>query len=244
VTEKEHGPGKASCLDPELIMDSLPSSSRLFGVRNLYKAAGMTSRDVVNMGQQLVRRNKVGHAGTLDPLATGLLIICTGKKTKMIDGFMGLEKEYEGKFVLGKSTPSVDLETEFDQEYPIDHISTAAIKKIQISFLGSQSQIPPVYSAIKVGGKRFYDLARKGEAKPLKPRTVFIRSLKLGTENFPEIDFKVICSKGTYIRSLVKDFGIALNCGAYLKELKRTAIGTFRLEKAFSPQEIIKPVGK
>ena len=207
------------------------------------KPYNWTSFDVVKKIRNNSKFKKVGHAGTLDPLATGLLIICTGKKTKKIDGFMGLEKEYQGRFVLGKSTPSVDLETEFDREYPIDHITAKGIKKIQISYLGNQKQSPPEYSAIKVGGKRSYDLARKGEAKPLKPRQVFIRSLELNLENFPEIEFKVVCSKGTYIRSLVRDFGIALNCGAYLKELKRTAIGSYKLEKASSPEEIVKFLG-
>jgi tRNA pseudouridine55 synthase len=203
-----------------------------------------TSFDVVKKIRSKSEFKKVGHAGTLDPLATGLLIICTGKKTKMIDGFMGLEKEYQGHFVLGKSTPSVDLETDFDGEYRIDHIKTSDLKKTQISFLGSQQQAPPEFSAIKVEGKRSYELARKGEAKPLKPRSVFIRSLEVNAKEFPEIEFKVVCSKGTYIRSMVRDFGIALNCGAYLKDLKRTAIGSYKLENAFSPEEIVNPLKK
>lgn len=198
-----------------------------------------TSFDVVKKIRNGSVYRKVGHAGTLDPLATGLLIICTGKKTKEIESFMGLEKEYDGTFVLGKTTPSVDLETPFDGEFPFDHISEEDLEQARSSFLGEQEQVPPHFSAVKVDGQRAYQLARKGEKSDLKVRKVIIREFDLDLSSFPEIWFRIICSKGTYIRSIVRDFGEALQSGAYLKSLRRTRIGDHRLEDALTIQETI-----
>jgi tRNA pseudouridine55 synthase len=177
---------------------------------------------------------KIGHAGTLDPLATGLLILCTGKKTKEIDRYQAQEKEYTGTLVLGKTTPSVDLEKEFDAEYPTEHISSEDLEKVRKQFTGEIEQIPPIFSAVKQDGKRLYELARKGQETEIKSRIVFIKELEFtNTQNFPEIDFRVLCSKGTYIRSLVRDIGTALHSGAYLKALRRTRIGEFCVENAW-----------
>ncbi len=198
-----------------------------------------TSFDVVKKIRNNSVYKKVGHAGTLDPLATGLLIICTGKKTKEIESYMGLEKEYDGTFVLGKTTPSVDLETPFDGEFPVDHISQENLEKTRSSFLGEQEQIPPHFSAVKVDGQRAYQLARKGEKSDLKVRKVIIREFDLDLSSFPEIWFRIICSKGTYIRSIVRDFGEALQSGAYLRSLRRTRIGDYRLDDALTVQETI-----
>jgi tRNA pseudouridine55 synthase len=177
---------------------------------------------------------KIGHAGTLDPLATGLLILCTGKKTKEIDRYQAQEKEYTGTLVLGKTTPSVDLEKEFDAEYPTEHISSEDLEKVRKQFTGEIEQTPPIFSAVKQDGKRLYELARKGQETEIKSRIVHIKELEFtNTQNFPEIDFRVICSKGTYIRSLVRDIGTALHSGAYLKALRRTRIGEFCVENAW-----------
>ena len=182
------------------------------------------------------KKIKVGHAGTLDPLATGLLIICTGKKTKTIDEVQAQKKEYTGEIELGKSTPSYDLETDFDTEYPIDHINKEQIEKIRQSFLGDISQIPPSYSAIKVDGKRSYELARKGKEIEIEPRNVHIHYFDIDDSNFPILNFKIGCSKGTYIRSIARDFGLALNSGAYLDTLCRTKIGEFDVKNALTPE--------
>ncbi|MGL4631921.1 MAG: tRNA pseudouridine(55) synthase TruB [Leadbetterella sp.] len=200
-----------------------------------------TSFDVVNKvryaGKGIFK--KVGHAGTLDPLATGLLILCTGKKTKEIDTYQAQEKEYTGKLVLGKTTPSFDLETEIDAEYAIEHISDFKMQEARKQFLGKIQQVPPIFSAIKVNGKRAYESARKGQDIELKSREVEIKEFEIDTQNFPEISFKIVCSKGTYIRSLVRDFGLALNSGAYMSELRRTKIGNFRVEDAHKLEDLI-----
>ncbi len=193
-----------------------------------------TSFDVVNKIRYAGKFKKVGHAGTLDPLATGLLILCTGKKTKEIDIYQGQKKEYTGKIILGKSTPSFDLETEVDKEFPIDHINSEMIETARKSFIGLIQQTPPVFSAIKVNGKRAYTAARAGVEIELKSREIEILEFDINTKNFPEIGFRVVCSKGTYIRSLARDFGLALNSGAYLSSLRRTKIGDFSVENAYS----------
>lgn len=197
-----------------------------------------TSFDVVNKLRKKLRIKKIGHAGTLDPLATGLLIICTGKNTKAIDQYQALEKEYTGTFVLGQSTPSHDLETEVNEAWPINHLSESEIQETTKSFLGVIEQIPPMHSAIKVDGKRAYKFARQGTEKELKPRQVFITDFEITRVALPEVDFRVVCSKGTYIRSLVRDFGRALGNGAYLKALCRTRIGEFSLRQATSIEAI------
>lgn len=199
-----------------------------------------TSFDVVNRIRYRLKKItgkkkiKVGHAGTLDPLATGLLIICTGKKTKTIDQIQAQTKEYTGEIELGKSTPSFDLETEFDQEFETKHISPEILEEVRKSFLGEIEQIPPVFSAIKVDGKRAYESARKGKEVEIKPRDVSILEFDINIENFPIINFRIVCSKGTYIRSIARDFGKKCNSGAYLKSLTRTKIGDYDVKNAYN----------
>lgn len=196
------------------------------------KPAGWTSFDVVNKIRRTIRVKKVGHAGTLDPLATGLLIICTGKMTKQIDGYQAQEKEYTGRLVLGKTTPSIDLETPFDAEYAIEHITADAIMQAAQAFVGVIQQIPPMYSAIRVDGKRMYLQARKGKTVELIPREVTVSSFEITHLDLPAIGFRIVCSKGTYIRSLVRDLGKQVGAGAYLETLRRTRIGDFEVKDA------------
>lgn len=191
-----------------------------------------TSFDVVRKIRNVLKIKKIGHAGTLDPLATGLLILCTGKKTKQIDTYQGQEKEYTGKLVLGKTTPSIDLETEFDQIHETAHITPEQIILTAQKFKGTISQIPPIYSAVQVNGQRLYKKARKGETVEIQPREVTIELFEITNISFPEVSFRVVCSKGTYIRSLVRDFGLSLQSGAYLAELRRTRIGGFTVNDA------------
>ncbi len=187
-----------------------------------------------------IKKIKVGHAGTLDPLATGLLIICTGKFTKKIDEFQGLEKEYTGSFILGATTPSFDRETEIDQTFNISHINPEMLLQTAKKFTGTFEQIPPLYSAIKIDGKRAYKYARNKEDVKIKPKLITIKEFELTNINLPEIFFRVVCSKGTYIRSLASDFGEAIKCGAYLSSLKRIRIGNFRLEDAIQTEDLKK----
>lgn len=191
-----------------------------------------TSFDVVNKLRYKLKIKKIGHAGTLDPLATGLLIICTGKMTKRIEEFMGMEKEYTGKFVLGKSTPSHDLETEISEERDISQLNPDLIEAAARSLTGKISQLPPIHSAIRIGGKRAYQFARKGQDVDLKHRQVEVREFAITNIQLPEASFRIACSKGTYIRSIARDFGDALGVGAYLTDLCRTRIGDFKLEDA------------
>ncbi len=186
-----------------------------------------------------IKKIKVGHAGTLDPLATGLLVICTGKMTKQINIFQGQVKEYTGTFVLGSTTPSYDLETEIDQTYPTEHISEALIHETTKQFIGDIEQYPPVFSAIKKDGKRLYEFARAGEAVEIKSRTVHISEFEITSINGNSVEFRVVCSKGTYIRSLANDFGKALNSGAHLSVLRRTKIGDFSIDDAVTPEKFI-----
>ncbi len=199
-----------------------------------------TSFDVANKIKRGCKIKKIGHAGTLDPLATGLLILCTGKKTKEIDRYQAQEKEYEGIFVLGKTTPSVDLETDFDKEWPIDHLTEDQLAEAAFKLTGEISQIPPIYSAVRVDGERLYKKARRGEEVEIKPRQVTVSTFEIETANFPEISFRVVCTKGTYIRSLVRDFGTLAGSGAYLKKLVRTRIGNFSLSEAHQLPDFIK----
>lgn len=209
------------------------------------KPQGWTSFDVVNkirykLKQLLgVKKIKVGHAGTLDPLATGLLIICTGGATKKIDLYQGMEKEYRGTISFGASTPSFDAETEPDASYPYDHISPQMLEEVKAQFLGEIDQVPPLFSAIKVDGQPLYQKARQGIAMEVKPRKVSIHSLEWTRIELPEVDFVVQCSKGTYIRSLAHDLGKALGSGAYLSRLVRTRIGEYSLEDAWGLEELI-----
>lgn len=178
-----------------------------------------------------IKKLKVGHAGTLDPLATGVMTICTGKKTKMIGTLQNEVKEYVAEIRLGATTPSFDLETEIDAEYPVKHVTEELIASILPRFIGEIQQIPPVYSAVKVDGKRAYEYARKNEEIELKPKLLVIDSIELVNCNLPDISIRVICSKGTYIRALARDIGVALNTGAHLTGLVRTRIGEVTLDK-------------
>ena len=200
-----------------------------------------TSFDVVSKIRNSLKplKLKVGHAGTLDPLATGLLIICTGKLTKKIDSFQAEEKEYTGTMVIGATTPSYDRETEIDQTFPIDHITEDSINHATLQFTGDISQFPPAHSAIKIDGQRLYVKARLGEAVERRAREVHISIFEITRIALPEIDFRVVCSKGTYIRSLVSDFGTALGSGAYLSALTRTRSGSFKLTDAFEVSTLV-----
>jgi tRNA pseudouridine55 synthase len=186
-----------------------------------------------------IKKIKVGHAGTLDPLATGLLILCTGKQTKQIDTYQGQVKEYTGTFTVGGTTPSYDLETAVEETFPTAHISEELLHKTTEQFTGEIQQKPPIFSAIKKDGKRLYELARKGETTEIKERTVTVFKFEITKINLPEVAFRIICSKGTYIRSIAFDYGKALNSGAHLSALRRTQIGDFSVDDAFSVEEFI-----
>jgi tRNA pseudouridine55 synthase len=199
-----------------------------------------TSFDLVNKVRIMIRSTfgikkiKVGHAGTLDPLASGLMIICTGRATKKIDEFRDLDKEYVATIHLGETTPSFDLETETDHQYPTSHITEEMVRKVLLGFLGEQKQLPPMYSAKLIAGKRAYEFARKGIQKELEYVTVFFREIELLSFDIPEIKIRLLCSKGTYIRSFARDFGLALKSGGYLSSLERTAIGSFNVSNAYN----------
>lgn len=200
-----------------------------------------TSFDVVGKIRNSLKplKLKVGHAGTLDPLATGLLIICTGKLTKQIDAFQAEEKEYTGTMILGASTPSYDLETTVDQTYPLDGLNEEAIYEATKPFTGIIQQYPPAHSAVKVNGERLYMKARRGEEAELRLREVTVSVFEITRIALPEVDFRVVCSKGTYIRSLVSDFGKELNNGAYLSVLTRTRSGNFLLDNAYEVADLV-----
>ena len=204
-----------------------------------------TSFQVVNKLRWHIRKRfdikkiKVGHAGTLDPLATGLLIICTGKQTKQINTYQGQIKEYTGTITIGATTPSYDLETEINETFSTDHITKELIHETTKQFIGTIQQKPPIFSAIKKEGKRLYELARKGETTEIKSREITINEFEITKVENNKVDFRVVCSKGTYIRSLAYDFGIALNSGAHLSALRRTKIGDFSVEKATSIDDFI-----
>ena len=208
------------------------------GVLLINKPLEWTSFDVVKKTRNLLRihlklkKIKVGHAGTLDPLAVGLLVLCTGKFTKRINEFQSQEKEYTGTFTLGATTPSYDLETEVDEKFPIAHIKNEYIQATAKKFIGTIDQFPPIFSALKKDGERLYEKARRGEEVNLDARQVHIYEFDITRVELPEIDFRVVCSKGTYIRSLAHDFGKALNSGAHLSALCRTRIGNFHLNQA------------
>ncbi len=208
------------------------------------KPLGWTSFDVVKKIKALLRHRlklkkiKVGHAGTLDPLATGLLIICTGKKTREIENYQNKEKEYTGTFFLGASTPSSDLETEPDEFFPTDHITETLVNEAARNFTGELDQVPPLFSAKKIDGERAYFHARRGDATVLKSNKIFIHDFEIKQLDLPEVKFRVVCSKGTYIRALARDFGKEVSSGSYLKELRRTKIGEFSVEDAWSIEQL------
>jgi tRNA pseudouridine55 synthase len=204
-----------------------------------------TSFDVVNKLRFRIKHSisvkkiKVGHSGTLDPMATGLLLICTGKFTKKLAEFQGLSKVYTGTIKLGATTASYDAESKEDEMFPLDDITPEKIEQARQQFLGKIDQIPPMFSAIKVDGQPLYKKARKGETIEIKPRPVEIYKFEITNINMPYLDFKVACSKGTYIRSLAYDLGRALNNGAYLSDLRRTKIGDYSIEKAWDLDELL-----
>jgi len=201
----------------------------------------MLAKGIVLSGKK--GRIKVGHAGTLDPLASGLMIVCTGKWTKRINEFMGMDKTYSGTFRLGATTPTYDRESMPENIKSVENISPMAIEEIKNQFIGQIKQLPPAYSAIKQDGTALYKLAREGKAVKLNPRIMNIHSLNLNYDNLPEVGFTVRCSSGTYIRSLANDIGAALGCGAYLTSLVRTEIGDFTLENSYSLKEMIEHFG-
>lgn len=196
-----------------------------------------TSFDAVRKIRNLVRIKKVGHAGTLDPLATGLLIVCTGKFTKKINEYMAQEKEYTGTITLGATTPTYDLESRPENFKPFEHVSIEQLRDTTKSFTGEIMQTPPIHSAIKKEGKRVYELARKGLDVKLEPRPLTVYEFEITKLDLPDVEFKVVCSTGTYIRSLANDFGEALGCGGYLSSLCRTRIGNFLLKDAMTIEE-------
>jgi tRNA pseudouridine55 synthase len=212
------------------------------------KPYGWTSFDVVKkirwqIKQKLgLKKIKVGHAGTLDPLATGLLILCIGKHTKRIEEIMPGVKTYTGTFLLGKTTPSFDLETEFNQEYPTEHITQEKLDFARKKLTGKIEQFPPIFSAKQIDGKRAYDFAREGKPIELKPASIEIFSFEISGNRFPEIDFEISCSKGTYIRSIASDFGKLLDSGATLISLRRTKSGDFNIENAWDPEVITEKI--
>ncbi len=211
------------------------------------KPLGWTSFQVVNKVRWMLRKNlnidpKVGHAGTLDPLATGLLILCTGKLTKSIEEYQGFEKEYEGTFTLGATTPSYDMEKTVDRTFPIQHITPQLINDTAKGFEGPNMQVPPQFSAIKIKGARAYDKARKGEEVEIKPREITISSFEVTNIAIPIVSFRIVCSKGTYIRSIARDLGERLQSGAYLSSLVRTRIGEFKLSDAFEIADLEKDI--
>jgi len=238
--EKIHGDGNG---EPRMQMvqvsDDVKAVFETGKVLLIDKPIHWTSFDAVRKIRNSIRIKKVGHAGTLDPLATGLLIICTGKFTKKINEYMAQEKEYTGSFTLGAVTPTFDKESDPEQQKDISGITADAIYKAVTKFTGEIQQVPPIYSAIKKEGTALYELARRGEAVAPEPRTVHIHSFEITGIGLPEVYFKIVCSTGTYIRSIANDFGAALGCGAYLSALRRTRIGDFKVEDAMTMEAFI-----
>ncbi|MGB5498718.1 MAG: tRNA pseudouridine(55) synthase TruB [Maribacter sp.] len=223
-------------------MNSLSKEDFLDGQLLLIdKPLGWSSFQAVNKLKWSIRKKfqlkkfKIGHAGTLDPLATGLLLICTGKFTKKINELQGQAKEYTGTITLGATTPSFDLETEINETFAIGHLTEQQIRETTATFIGNIEQVPPVYSALKKDGKRLYEYAREGREVEIKKRLITISEFDIINVSLPEIEFRVVCSKGTYIRSLAHDFGKALQSGGHLSALRRTKIGDFNVNKALDP---------
>ena len=225
--------------EPVHISDELKADFEAGKVLLIDKPLHWTSFDAVRKIRNSIRIKKVGHAGTLDPLATGLLIICTGKFTKRINEYMAQEKEYTGSFTLGAVTPTFDKESDPEQQKDISGITAEKIYGTTPLFTGEIQQVPPIYSAIKKQGTALYELARRGEAVEPEPRTVFIKSFEITGIELPEVQFKIVCSTGTYIRSIANDFGAALGCGAYLSGLRRTRIGDFSVADAMTMEGFI-----
>lgn len=216
--------------DGEVILIDKPLKITSFGAVNRIKR--------VFIQQTKKKRYKIGHAGTLDPLATGLLIMCSGKKTKTISSFQNLPKEYTATIKLGATTPSYDLETEVDKTFEISEITENDIRTCAASFIGEQDQLPPIFSAKKIDGKRAYNLARAGEEVKVKPNKISIYEMEVLEIKLPEVKVRIACSKGTYIRSIAYDFGVKLNNGAHLTELRRTKIGEYNVNDARTIEEV------
>jgi tRNA pseudouridine55 synthase len=233
-------------MDPNQKLESNPYSPG--NILLVDKPLGWTSFQVVNklrwvIKQQYKLKNiKVGHAGTLDPLASGLLIICTGKETKNIDSYQAQHKEYTGTITLGGTTPSYDLETEIDATFPTDHLTESLLQETTTQFTGDILQKPPIYSAIKKDGKRLYELARAGQTTEIKERAVHVSEFVLTNIALPDVDFRIACSKGTYIRSMAHDYGAALENGAHLSALRRTKIGDYHVDNALSMDAMIEKI--
>jgi tRNA pseudouridine55 synthase len=225
--------------DPDSGKDFFGSPLGDGGMILINKPLCWTSFDVIRKIRNTIKIKKVGHAGTLDPLATGLLIVCTGKFTKNINEYMSQEKEYTGTFTLGAVTPTYDLESEPRNFQSLDGITAEMVHETTKKFIGEIMQVPPIHSAIKQKGKPVYLLARKGVDVQLEPRKITIRQFEITNINFPQVSFKVVCTTGTYIRSLANDFGTALGCGAYLSSLCRTRIGNFTLAESVSMDDFI-----
>ncbi|HMU10735.1 MAG TPA: tRNA pseudouridine(55) synthase TruB [Ferruginibacter sp.] len=235
--EKTERPGRKE----RVPVDPLIQQPYLDGkVLLINKPLHWTSFDVVRKLRSLLQIKKIGHAGTLDPLATGLLIVCTGKFTKKINEYMAQEKEYTGSITLGAVTPTYDLESEPEQQKDHSFVTEEMIRSATEKFIGETDQYPPMFSAIKKDGVALYELARRGEQVELKARKIFIRSFEITSIELPVVHFKVICSTGTYIRSLANDFGAALGCGAYLSSLCRTRIGEFKIDEGITIEELEK----
>ncbi|MBK6522366.1 MAG: tRNA pseudouridine(55) synthase TruB [Bacteroidia bacterium] len=222
----------------EVLLIDKPLGWSSFQAVNKLKHGIKNHHSFIHEGNKV--KPKIGHAGTLDPLATGLLIVCTGKKTKEIESFMGLTKEYTGTFFIGATTPCYDLEKEIDKTFPTEHITKELILETAKTFLGKQEQVPPIFSAVQINGKRAYTLARAGEEVELKPRQIEILEFEITDIQMPIVSFRIVCGKGTYIRSIARDLGLALNSGAHLTSLRRTKIGNFDVKDAVGPEEFVK----
>ena len=236
-----------------MLSDLMKHKSLFLSKQNIYelgqvllidKPYDWTSFDVVLKLRQAMKIKKVGHAGTLDPLATGLLILCTGSYTKRINEYVSREKEYSGTLVLGAVTPTYDLESEPIPMKSFHGVTNEQIVEASNHFTGELNQVPPSHSAVKLGGRRVYELARKGVEVNLAPRKIIIRNFVIEKISLPEIQFRVVCSTGTYIRSLANDFGVFLGCGGYLSSLCRTRIGEFKLEDALTIEAAIEQIKK
>lgn len=219
-------------------MDFIAGEVLLFNKPLHWSSFDLVNKARINIRHRLgVKKIKIGHAGTLDPLATGVLIVCTGKKTKEIDNFQYQTKEYVAELALGATTPSFDLETEVDATYPTEHITRQLVEETLKRFLGEIQQVPPAFSAVKINGKRAYEYARKGEEVEIKPKTLVIDEIELMEYSQTAIKIRVVCSKGTYIRGLARDIGVALKSGAHLTSLCRTRIGDAKLEDCISLEQ-------
>jgi tRNA pseudouridine55 synthase len=220
-----------SSIDPALIAEQ-------GGILLVDKPKGWTSFDVVAKSRGLFRTKKVGHTGTLDPMATGLLILCLGRATKLVDRIQAGEKEYTGTIRLGATTPTDDAESEESEQFPVDHITEEALRAAAAAFVGESMQVAPIFSARKVDGERLYKIARRGESVEIPAKPITVREFAISRVELPDVDFRIVCSKGTYIRALARDLGRNLGSGGYLTELRRTRSGEYHVEQALTIDDI------